>query len=111
MGTWNKVRRWAGAAAVLLAAGAAPGGTAQAQTAIPVPGPTVAAIKARGALACGVDTGIPGFAFQDSKGTWKGFDVAYCRAHRGCRAGRPREGPLRPDNDPCPLHHAPGRRH
>ena len=75
MGSWNRVRRWAGAAAVMLAAGAA-----QAQTAIPVPGPTVAAIKARGALACGVDTGIPGFAFQDSKGAWRGFDVAYCRA-------------------------------
>ena len=57
---------------------ALPPAAAHAQVAIP--GPTVAAIKARGTLACGVDTGIPGFAFQDSSGTWKGFDVAYCRA-------------------------------
>jgi general L-amino acid transport system substrate-binding protein len=27
-----------------------------------------------------VDTGIPGFAFQDSAGKWQGLDVAYCRA-------------------------------
>ncbi len=47
---------------------------------IPIPGPTVDAIKKRGQLACGVDTGIPGFAFQDSSGAWKGFDVDYCRA-------------------------------
>ena len=40
------------------------GTCAVAQTAIPVPGPTVEAIKKRGQLLCGVDTGIPGFAFQ-----------------------------------------------
>ncbi|MBL8700514.1 MAG: amino acid ABC transporter substrate-binding protein [Alphaproteobacteria bacterium] len=44
------------------------------------PGPTVAAIKQRGQLSCGVDSGIPGFAFQDNTGKWKGFDVDYCRA-------------------------------
>jgi general L-amino acid transport system substrate-binding protein len=42
--------------------------------------PTIAAIKQRGELACGVDTGIPGFAFQDNSGKWQGFDIAYCRA-------------------------------
>ncbi|GAC1344525.1 MAG: amino acid ABC transporter substrate-binding protein [Acetobacteraceae bacterium] len=62
------------AALVLLAA------PAWAQTAIPIPGPTVDAIKKRGQLVCGVDTGIPGFAFQDSSGAWKGFDVGYCKA-------------------------------
>ena len=36
---------------------------AQAQVA-PPPGPTVEAIKKRGALNCGIDTGVPGFAFQ-----------------------------------------------
>ena len=55
-------------------------GSAASAQQVAIPGPTVSAIKARGALACGVDTGIPGFAFQDSSGTWKGFDVAYCRA-------------------------------
>ena len=71
------VRRAAVAAVV---AGGMAALAARAQTAIPVPGPTVDAIKKRGALACGVDTGIPGFAFQDSTGAWKGFDVGYCRA-------------------------------
>jgi general L-amino acid transport system substrate-binding protein len=47
---------------------------------VPIPGPNVDAIKKRGQLLCGVDTGIPGFAFQESSGAWKGFDVNYCRA-------------------------------
>ncbi len=66
---------WLVALAALLLAGH----TARAQS-IAVPGPTVEAIKKRGQLACGVDTGIPGFAYQDSSGAWKGFDVAYCQA-------------------------------
>ena len=41
---------------------------------------TLAAIKQRGALNCGVDTGIPGFAYQDAAGRWIGLDVDYCRA-------------------------------
>ncbi len=41
---------------------------------------TLDAIKKRGQLVCGVDTGIPGFAFQDSAGKWQGLDVAYCQA-------------------------------
>ena len=41
---------------------------------------TLAAIKQRGSLNCGVDTGIPGFAYQDKAGKWLGFDVDYCRA-------------------------------
>ncbi|WP_460452365.1 amino acid ABC transporter substrate-binding protein [Alsobacter sp. SYSU BS001988] len=41
---------------------------------------TLAQIKARGALNCGVDTGLAGFAFKDDSGTWKGLDVDYCRA-------------------------------
>lgn len=96
METWNRMRRWAGAAAVVLAAGAA-----QAQTAIPVPGPTVAAIKARGALACGVDTGIPGFAFQDSKGAWHGFDVGYCRALAAAVLGDPEKVRYVPTTTPA----------
>lgn len=68
-----------GTACLVIAGGLLAGLGARAQ-AIPVPGPTVAEIVKRGALACGVDTGIPGFAFQDSAGAWKGFDVGYCRA-------------------------------
>ncbi len=92
----NRVRFWVGAAVAMLAAG-----TVQAQTAIPVPGPTVTAIKARGALACGVDTGIPGFAFQDSKGAWHGFDVAYCRALAAAVLGDPEKVRYVPTTTPA----------
>ena len=56
-----------------------PGVAAQAQGTT-WPGPTVENIKKRGVLACGVDTGVPGFATQDNAGKWQGFDIAYCRA-------------------------------
>ncbi len=55
------------------------GVAASAQNIAP-PGPTAAAIKQRGQLICGTDTGIPGFAYQDNAGKWVGFDVDYCRA-------------------------------
>jgi general L-amino acid transport system substrate-binding protein len=38
------------------------------------------AIKARGALICGVPTGTAGFALADSQGKWVGLDVDVCRA-------------------------------
>jgi general L-amino acid transport system substrate-binding protein len=34
----------------------------------------------RDAVYCGVNTGLPGFSAQDSKGKWSGFDVDFCRA-------------------------------
>lgn len=43
-------------------------------------GPTVDAVKARGQLACGVNTGIPGFSNPDSQGKWTGLDVDICKA-------------------------------
>ena len=61
---------------------------AQAQVA-PPPGPTVEAIKKRGALNCGIDTGVPGFAFQDNKGVWHGIDIDYCRAIAAAVLGDP----------------------
>jgi general L-amino acid transport system substrate-binding protein len=67
---------------MLLAAAAAlllPGAIAVAQLA-PPPGPTADAIKKRGMLNCGVDTGVPGFATQDNNGNWKGLDIDYCHA-------------------------------
>ena len=79
---WNA--GWIATLAALLIGAAA----ARAQN-IPIPGPTVDAIKKRGQLACGVDTGIPGFAFQDSKGAWRGFDVAYCQAIAAAVLGDP----------------------
>lgn len=38
------------------------------------------AVKARGQLVCGVNTGLAGFALADSTGKWTGIDVDLCRA-------------------------------
>ena len=84
------------ATAVLLGAA----GIAQAQVP-PAPGPTVEAIKKRGALICGVDTGIPGFAFQDNTGKWKGFDVDYCRAIAAAVLGDPEKVRYVPTTTPA----------
>ena len=43
-------------------------------------GKTVDAIKARGQLVCGVNTGLVGFAAANSSGHWSGLDVDVCRA-------------------------------
>jgi len=58
------------ASAALLGACAATGASAQ----------TLNDIKNRGALICGVNSGIAGFAAPDANGQWEGFDVAVCRA-------------------------------
>ena len=65
-------KKIAGAIAVagaLVAAGAVPGQAA-----------TLDDVKAAGTLKCGINTGLPGFAYTDDAGNWTGFDVAYCRA-------------------------------
>ena len=41
---------------------------------------TLADVKSRGALKCGVNPGLLGFAQKNSDGAWAGFDVDYCRA-------------------------------
>ena len=57
----------------LLAAGAL--------TAMPAhAGKTLDAIKARGQVVCGVNTGLAGFSAADSQGNWTGLDVDVCRA-------------------------------
>ena len=43
-------------------------------------GKTVDAIKARGQLICGVNTGLAGFSATDSQGNWAGLDVDVCKA-------------------------------
>jgi general L-amino acid transport system substrate-binding protein len=50
---------------------------------------TLDTIKKRDQLICGVDTGIPGFAYQDSAGKWQGLDIAYCRAIAAAVLGDP----------------------
>ena len=47
-------------------------GTAQA-------GKTLDAIKSRGSIKCGVNTGLAGFAIADSKGQWTGLDADFCK--------------------------------
>ncbi|MGG5886666.1 amino acid ABC transporter substrate-binding protein [Falsiroseomonas sp. HC035] len=65
------------AGAALMAASALAPAAAQAPAA---GSPTLDAIRARGTLICGVNTGLAGFAQPDSQGVWRGFDVDYCRA-------------------------------
>ncbi len=43
-------------------------------------GSTLAAIKARGELICGTNTGLTGFGAPDANGNYQGFDVALCKA-------------------------------
>jgi general L-amino acid transport system substrate-binding protein len=43
-------------------------------------GKTLDAIKARGSVICGVNTGLAGFSAADSQGNWTGLDVDICRA-------------------------------
>jgi len=61
------------AVAAVVGGGAATGEAAAADT--------LAAIRERGSLRCGVDAaGVPAFATRDESGAWSGFDVDYCRA-------------------------------
>ena len=63
--------RWAAATAILAMTVVAPAfGSSQ----------TLAQVKARGSLVCGVNEGLPGFSFVDERGVWSGFDVDFCRA-------------------------------
>lgn len=43
------------------------------------PSSTLDAIQARGAVVCGISTGVAGFALPDSRGEWQGLDVDLCR--------------------------------
>ncbi|MGI8896196.1 MAG: transporter substrate-binding domain-containing protein, partial [Casimicrobiaceae bacterium] len=41
---------------------------------------TLNAVKQRGILNCGANTGLAGFGVPDAQGNWQGLDVEYCRA-------------------------------
>ena len=43
-------------------------------------GKTLDAVKQRGQLVCGVNTGLAGFSQADSQGAWTGLDVDVCKA-------------------------------
>src|SRR5215475_3546552 len=82
-----RIRVGLAACGVALAAMLSLAGGARAQNELK--SPTMDAIKQRGQLICGIDTGIPGYAFQDSKGVWQGLDVSYCRAIADALLGSP----------------------
>ncbi len=44
------------------------------------PSKVLNAVRKRGYIACGVNPGLPGFAYPDFRGNWRGFDVDICRA-------------------------------
>jgi len=41
---------------------------------------TLDAVRGKGFVQCGVNTGLAGFSLPDSKGVWRGIDVDVCRA-------------------------------
>jgi general L-amino acid transport system substrate-binding protein len=59
--------------ALLLLASAAVAQTAS-------PGATLAAVRARGTLNCGISTGDPAWSQPDARGVWQGVDADLCRA-------------------------------
>lgn len=50
---------------------------------------TLEDVRARGALNCGVNTGLVGFAAPDANGVWGGFDIDLCRAVAAAIFGDP----------------------
>jgi general L-amino acid transport system substrate-binding protein len=68
-----KTKSFCKVAAAMLAIGLA--GTLPAHA-----GKTLDAIKSRGQLVCGVNTGLAGFSAADSQGNWTGLDVDVCKA-------------------------------
>jgi general L-amino acid transport system substrate-binding protein len=42
--------------------------------------PTLAAVKKRGQLLCGINGQLPGFSVQNERKEWAGFEIDYCRA-------------------------------
>ena len=60
--------------AAALVASAAIGGATTSHAA------TLDDVRSAGVLKCGINTGLPGFAYTDDSGNWTGFDVAFCKA-------------------------------
>lgn len=52
-------------------------------------GPTLAAVKKRGAVNCGVFGVVPGFSLPDSRGVMRGIDADECRAVAAAVLGNP----------------------
>ena len=88
------IRRLAAAWLAILSLSACDGGSKPAPTPVPsvkdatspathykaTPSKVLTAVRKRGYVACGVNPGLPGFAYPDFRGVWRGFDVDICRA-------------------------------
>lgn len=61
-----------------------------------VDSPTLSAVRRRGYLRCGVHQGLVGFAVQDNRGQWRGFDVDFCRAMAAAIFGDPERARFTP---------------
>jgi general L-amino acid transport system substrate-binding protein len=56
------------------------------------------AVRQRGSLVCGVNTGLAGFSIADSQGRWTGIDVDVCRAVAAAIFGDANKVQFRPLN-------------
>jgi len=61
-------------------------GFAASQSDLAAVGGTLAEIRERGVLRCGVDTGLAGFA-EEQDGAWRGFEVDLCHAYAAAFLG------------------------
>jgi general L-amino acid transport system substrate-binding protein len=52
-------------------------------------GDTLARMRARGVMRCGVSEGIDGFSIKESSGHWSGIDADFCRAVAAAALGDP----------------------
>ncbi len=59
--------------------------------ALPAAASTLATVKQRGVLHCGVSEGLNGFSATDAQGAWSGFDVDFCRALAAAVLGDPQK--------------------
>jgi general L-amino acid transport system substrate-binding protein len=75
-------------AALGAALGAVLGGMAPARAQAPQ-ADTLAAVRGRGELACGVSTGVAGLSQADARGVWRGIDADFCRAMAAAVLGDP----------------------
>lgn len=58
-------------------------------TEIETASPTLARVRQRGHLLCGIHEGLVGFSYTDNRGNWRGFDIDFCRATAAAVLGNP----------------------
>ena len=72
------------------------------------PSPTLAAIRDRGSVVCGVQAENPPFSLPDSQGVWRGLDIDSCRALAAAILGDAAKITIRPITGLTRFRH-PGR--